>query len=131
MAYSLTSQIPTHMLRAYDIRGDVSELTADVIYSLGLSLGSEVIKQDETKIVIGRDGRLSSPTLIQALIQGLLETGCHIIDVGLVPTPVLYFATHFLKIASGVMLTGSHNPANYNGLKMVVKHIPLTEQRIL
>ena len=91
MPHSIIPHIPTHILRAYDIRGEVTELNEDVVYTLGLCLGSEVQDQGGHQIIVARDGRLSSPTLSQALIQGLIATGCEVIDLGLVPTPVLYF----------------------------------------
>lgn len=131
MPNHLPLSIPAHMLRAYDIRGETTELTEDVVYALGLSLGTEIQLQQSHQMVVGRDGRLSSPLLSKALIQGLIDTGCEVIDIGLVPTPVLYFALHFLNIRNGVMLTGSHNPANYNGLKITVNLTPLMEGKIV
>lgn len=109
------------MFRAYDIRGIVDvDLTEEAVHDIGLALGSEAQSQNETLIVVGRDGRLSGPKLIQALKEGILATGCDVMDIGVVPTPVLYFAAQTLGTGSGVMLTGSHNPVNYNGLKMVI-----------
>ncbi len=124
-------QIPAHLFRAYDIRGVVTnELTSDVVHDIGLAIGTlvqewaaekkELGQQDQQTVIVGRDGRLSGPSLIQALKEGLKNSGVNVIDIGLVPTPVLYFATKFLGSSSGVMLTGSHNPADYNGLKMVL-----------
>lgn len=113
--------ISPSIFRAYDIRGIVAEtLTAEVIYTLGLTIGSEAQVREQKKIIIGRDGRLSGLAFSQALAQGILDSGCDVIDIGAAPTPALYFATHYLQINSGVMLTGSHNPANYNGLKIVL-----------
>ena len=71
-------------------------------------------------MIVGRDGRLSGPDLSSALIAGLMETGCEVKDIGCVPTPVLYFATHYLDTQTGVIVTGSHNPPDYNGLKIVI-----------
>ena len=109
------------IFRAYDIRGVVTDaLTADVVREIGRAFGSEALAQDCQTVVIGRDGRLSGPSLIKALAEGLQSTGCDVIDIGMVPTPVLYFATHELGTGTGIMLTGSHNPPDYNGLKMMI-----------
>jgi phosphomannomutase/phosphoglucomutase len=119
--YKLTQNLPPHMFRAYDIRGVVGEgFTEDNIYTIGRAFGSEAAARDIHKIVVARDGRLSGPSLLAALIQGLVDSGIEVINIGAVPTPVLYFATHFFKTGSGVMLTGSHNPPDYNGLKMML-----------
>lgn len=112
---------PPEIFRAYDIRGIVGDtLTPETVYNIGRALGTAVLKINEKTIVIGRDGRLSGPSLIFALAQGILSTGCNVVDIGMVPTPVLYFATHHLKIPSGVIITGSHNPPDYNGLKIMI-----------
>lgn len=119
--YKTLTAISPIIFRSYDIRGIVDEsLTADAVYSIGRAIGSEAQARQQTRIILGYDGRLSSPQLSSALCQGLLNSGVDVIDIGAVPTPVLYFATHTLGIASGVMLTGSHNPSNYNGIKMVL-----------
>jgi len=113
--------IPSEIFRAYDIRGIVEEsLTTAIVEEIGRAIGTTVLERGETSVVVGRDGRLSGPSLQNALSAGILSTGCDLVDVGMVPTPVLYFATHYLKIPSGVMITGSHNPANYNGLKIMI-----------
>ena len=113
--------VPESIFRAYDIRGIVHEqLTPEVVKEIGRAIGSEAFERGEQTVVVARDGRLSGPMLIEALKQGLMESGRDVIDIGEVPTPVLYFATHFLETHSGVMLTGSHNPANHNGLKIVI-----------
>ncbi len=109
------------IFRAYDIRGVVGEtLTEEAVYQIGRAIGSEAQEQGQQSIVIARDGRTSSPALSAALQSGLRESGRDVIDIGMVPTPVLYFATHYLRTGSGVMVTGSHNPSNYNGLKIVL-----------
>ncbi|MGE3919922.1 MAG: phosphomannomutase/phosphoglucomutase [Gammaproteobacteria bacterium] len=124
-------QISPTIFRAYDIRGIFEEtLTTDAIYQIGLALGSEAKSRGINKIITGRDGRYSSPFLSLAFQQGILATGCDIIDIGAVPTPVLYFATHFLETNSGAMITGSHNPAEYNGIKMVLNGSTLTQKEI-
>jgi len=113
--------IDPSILRAYDIRGVVGEtLTPEVMRSLGQALGSEAADQDQPTVVVGYDGRQSSPELAEALIAGLQRAGRDVIDIGAVATPVLYFATHHLKTGAGVMVTGSHNPPAYNGLKMII-----------
>ena len=116
-----STPIEPSIFKAYDIRGIVDEsLTENAIYQIGLAYGSEAADRGEQKIYVARDGRLSGPALIKAFTQGLLDSGRDVIDVGMVPTPVLYFAAYHLGSGSGVMLTGSHNPPNYNGLKMVI-----------
>jgi phosphomannomutase / phosphoglucomutase len=113
--------ISDSIFREYDIRGVVGDtLSADIVKELGRAIGSEAFERGEQRIVVARDGRLSGPDLIEALKQGLVESGRDVIDIGEVPTPVLYFATNVLDASSGVMLTGSHNPKNYNGLKIVI-----------
>ena len=112
---------PQEIFKAYDIRGIVNEtLTADGVRLIGQALGSEAHARGLDAIVIGRDGRLSGPELAAALANGITSTGVNVVDIGRVPTPVTYFAAHQLGIGSCVSVTGSHNPPNYNGLKMVL-----------
>lgn len=119
------------IFRAYDIRGVIgSTLNEGVAELLGRALGSEIVERGLTEMVVARDGRLSGPALSAALIRGLRATGCNVIDLGPVPTPVLYFATHELNTGSGVMVTGSHNPPDYNGFKMMIGGETLAEQSI-
>jgi len=109
------------IFRAYDIRGVVTDvLTPDVVRQIGRAFGSESAARGHTNVAIGRDGRISGPDLSDALSEGLQSAGIDVIDVGMVPTPVLYFATHFLETGTGIMVTGSHNPPDYNGLKMMI-----------
>ncbi len=109
------------IFKAYDIRGIVDEsLTTDAVYWIGRALGAEAEARGEQHVYVARDGRLSGPKLIEALIRGLREAGRDVTDLGMVPTPVLYYAAYALGTGSGIMLTGSHNPPNYNGLKMVL-----------
>lgn len=109
------------IFRAYDIRGIVKDaLTPATVELIGRAFGSEAAERNQQRVVIARDGRLSSPELARALARGLQAAGRDVIDIGLVPTPVLYFATHQLNTGTGVMITGSHNPPDYNGLKMMV-----------
>ena len=109
------------IFRAYDIRGIVDEnLSADVVRVIGRAIGSEAVGRGIEALCIGYDGRHSSPGLADALARGIMSTGCNVINIGAVPTPVLYFSTFELQTGSGVMVTGSHNPANYNGLKIML-----------
>jgi phosphomannomutase/phosphoglucomutase len=119
------------IFRAYDIRGVLGKtLTAGVARQIGRAIGSEAQQRGLQEIVVGRDGRLSGPELAAALIEGLRAAGCNVIDIGAAPTPVLYFATYHLNAGSGVMVTGSHNPPDYNGFKIVLGGETLAEQAI-
>jgi len=114
-------KLSAEIFRAYDIRGVSGKtLTSAWVYEIGRAIGSEAEARGQQGIVVGRDGRTSSPELADALIRGLRASGRNVIDIGLVPTPVLYFATHHLNTGSGVMITGSHNGPEYNGLKIVL-----------
>jgi len=114
-------QLPAEIFKAYDIRGIVDKsLTADVVRQIGHALGSLALEQGQKAIAVGRDGRLSGPELSGALMDGICAAGCDAIDVGCVPTPVTYFAAYELGCHSCVSVTGSHNPPDYNGLKMVI-----------
>jgi phosphomannomutase/phosphoglucomutase len=113
--------IDASIFRAYDIRGIVDQtLTRSAVTQIGRAIGSEALQRGRNTIVVGRDGRLSGPDLSAALIEGMISTGCDVKDIGCVPTPVLYFATHYLDTQNGVVVTGSHNPPDYNGLKIVI-----------
>jgi phosphomannomutase/phosphoglucomutase len=115
------NQLPAEIFKAYDIRGIVDKsLTADVVRRIGHALGSLAAEQGQTAIAVGRDGRLSGPELAGALMDGICAAGIDAIDVGCVPTPVTYFAAYELGCNSCVSVTGSHNPPDYNGLKMVI-----------
>ncbi len=115
------SQLPAEIFKAYDIRGIVDKsLTADIVRRIGHALGSLAAEQGQKAIAVGRDGRLSGPELAGALMDGICAAGIDAIDVGCVPTPVTYFAAHELGCDSCVSVTGSHNPPDYNGLKMVI-----------
>ncbi|MCX7184806.1 MAG: phosphomannomutase/phosphoglucomutase [Nitrosospira sp.] len=113
--------LPNEIFKAYDIRGVVDKtLTAAIVEAIGHAIGSEARTRGLAAVAIGRDGRLSGPELAQALAKGLQKSGVNVVDVGMVATPMLYFAAHELCNYSGVMVTGSHNPPDYNGLKMVL-----------
>jgi len=129
--YQIPDTVPAEIFRAYDIRGIVGQtLSADIVYAIGRATATSARALDETAVYIARDGRLSGPELSQALAAGLSDGGVDVIDIGCVPTPVLYFATATTDIHSGVMLTGSHNPTDYNGLKIVLAGQTLTESRV-
>ncbi len=113
-------QLAPSIFKAYDIRGIVpATLTEDVARALGRAFGTVARTQGETTVAVGRDGRLSGPALAEALMQGLQDAGMQVIDIGMVTTPMLYFAASTL-CSSGIQVTGSHNPRDYNGFKMVM-----------
>ena len=116
-----TLSLPLEIFKAYDIRGIIDKtLTAEIVEHIGHALGSEARARHQNQFVIGRDGRLSGPGLVAALARGIAKSGCDVVDIGMVPTPVVYFAIQHLGAGSGVAVTGSHNPPDYNGLKMVI-----------
>jgi phosphomannomutase / phosphoglucomutase len=115
------SHVPPEIFKAYDIRGVVGrQLSAPTVELIGRALGTEVREAGGTAMAIGRDGRLSGPELSQALAHGVRSSGVDVHDIGMVTTPIAYFAAHHLGCGSAVAVTGSHNPPDYNGLKMVV-----------
>ena len=112
------------LFREYDLRGIVGDIIdEDVAYTLGLGYGSYVIDKGIHMVVVGHDNRVSSPSLSNALIRGILETGCNVVDLGLVTTPMFYFARYSLKLYAGIMITASHNSKEYNGFKMSFNEI--------
>ncbi|HEY6895613.1 MAG TPA: phosphomannomutase/phosphoglucomutase [Rhodanobacteraceae bacterium] len=123
--------IDRSIFRAYDIRGVVGEtLTPEIARVLGRAIGSEARERGLTEIVVGRDGRLSGPDLVGGLVDGLRSTGMDVIDLGAVPTPVVYFGCYHLNTGSGISVTGSHNPPDYNGFKIVLGGETLSEDAI-
>ena len=113
--------LPSEIFKAYDIRGVVGRtLTAPVVQTIGRALGSLACERKRDTIVVGRDGRLSGPELVGALSDGIRAAGVDVVDIGMVVTPMTYFAAVHLGTACSVMVTGSHNPPDYNGLKMVI-----------
>lgn len=113
--------LPQEIFKAYDIRGIVGKtLTPQIVEAIGHAIGSEAVARNQSAICIGRDGRLSGPELAAALARGIQKAGVNVIDVGMVATPMTYFAAYQLNTNSAVMVTGSHNPPDYNGLKMVL-----------
>ncbi len=116
-----TLSIPKEIFKAYDIRGIVGKtLTPEIVEAIGHALGSEARHRAQTEICVGYDGRLSGPELAAALSVGIRKAGVNVVNLGMVATPMVYFAAHHLKTNCGVMVTGSHNPPDYNGLKMVL-----------
>ncbi|MBF0191913.1 MAG: phosphomannomutase/phosphoglucomutase [Magnetococcales bacterium] len=117
------SAINPFIFREYDIRGVMGrDLSVELFRDLGRTFAAHLraeSRREGLSVAVGRDGRLSSPALAQGLIQGLVEGGMRAIDIGLAPTPALYFATYHLKTDAGIMITGSHNPSDHNGIKMM------------
>ena len=116
------SHVAAEIFKAYDIRGIVGKsLTAETVELVGRALGSEARRRGGTGISIGYDGRLSGPSFAKALARGIQSTGINVIDIGMVATPMVYFAAYHFSTGSAVMITGSHNPPDYNGIKMVIQ----------
>jgi len=125
------SHVAPEIFKAYDIRGIVGRnLTVEAVELIGRALGTEVRNAGGTAIAVGRDGRLSGPELAEALARGLLASGVDVHDVGMVTTPMAYFAAYHLRCDSAVAVTGSHNPPEYNGLKMVIAGTTLSGEAI-
>ena len=123
--------MPPALFQPYGIGGVFGEaFVADHVYDIGRAIGSEAGARGQQTLIVGRDGRDSSPEIRSALCKGLEASGRDVVDIGMVPTPVLYFATHFLGANSGVMITGSHSPANCNGLKIVIAGESLADDGI-
>jgi len=113
--------LPDDIFKAYDIRGIVGKtLTAPIVQAVGQALGTLAQERGRDTLVVGRDGRLSGPELAGALSTGIRASGANVVDIGMVTTPISYFAAHHLNTQCSVMVTGSHNPPDYNGLKMVI-----------
>lgn len=128
---SRLAELPAEIFKAYDIRGIVGNtFTPEIVERIGHALGSEARVRKQRTVAVGRDGRLSGSALVRALSSGLIKAGCDVVDVGMVPTPVLYFATYHLNTHSGISVTGSHNPPEYNGLKMVLAGETLAAEAI-
>jgi len=131
MTYEIVSNPSPEIFRAYDIRGIYPDvLNKNITYTLGLALGSLAQTQSQTSIIVGHDHRYSSHPLCHALCEGLRKTGIHVINIGQLATPLLYFATYFLKIPNGIMITGSHCEAQYNGFKMILGGKVLADEAI-
>ena len=132
LLHTPSTDFPRHVFRAYDIRGIAGEeINEPFAYQLGRALGTLALQAGEKILLVARDGRNSSELLQECLIEGILESGCNAVDLGLVPSPVLYFACAKGKnTSSGVMVTASHNPAEYNGFKMVLNGRPLADEKL-
>ena len=125
-------KVNSEIFRAYDIRGIVDEaLTEEGIFQIGKAIGTYIISEGRTSILTARDGRISGPKLLDQFQKGVMSSGCNVVDIGEVPTPLLYFSTFKTDISDGVMLTGSHNPKNYNGFKIVINDSPISGLEIL
>ena len=119
------------IFRAYDIRGVVGEtLTGEAVEQIGRAFAAAALAAGQQRVVVGGDGRASTDDLRPRLLDGLLRSGVDVVDIGCVPTPLLYYAAAVCKTGTGVMITGSHNPPEYNGLKMMIAGAPLTEECI-
>ena len=124
-------KVNSEIFRAYDIRGIVDEaLTEEGIFQIGKAIGSYIISEGRSSILTSRDGRISGPRLLNQFQKGVMSSGCNVVDIGEVPTPLLYFSTFKTNISDGVVLTGSHNPKNYNGLKIVINKKSMTSEKI-
>jgi phosphomannomutase / phosphoglucomutase len=124
-------KIDRDVFRAYDIRGIIGQqLDENAFYSVGKALACRLVALERTNIVVARDGRLTSQALSNALTQGLLDSGINVFDLGEVTSPIMYYATNISGIDSGVMITGSHNPSDYNGIKMVLAGTTLAHDDI-
>ena len=125
-------EVNQHIFRTNDIRGVAyKDLTEELVIKLGKSLGSEALERGVKDFVIGRDGRLSSPDMYEWLSGGVLSTGCNVINIGIVTSPMFYHSTFVLESASGVVITGSHNPGEYNGFKVVFNNQSTSSEEIV
>ncbi len=131
-SYKYPKQVPEDYFRTYDIRGAVclEGINEEVAYVIGLALGTMAQSHQVKQVIVGRDGRLSGPSLKQAVMTALRETGCDVLDIGVVSTPMLYFATNRLSTNTGVMITASHNPRDHNGFKIVMNGQTLSTQGV-
>jgi phosphomannomutase len=128
----MTHEFHPTTLREYDIRGIIGETLGEAdAYAIGRGFGTRVVRAGGSRVAVGYDGRLSSPILEAALVKGLNESGVHVLRVGEGPTPMLYYAEAVLNVDGGIQITGSHNPANYNGFKLVLQHGPFFGADIL
>ena len=132
MEHEETAPVSQGIFRAYDIRGIVGQdLTPEILYWIGRALGAEVKERGFSKLSLAWDGRLSSPSLSAELQRGVLEAGCDVISLGAQPTGLLYFATHELDTPCGAVVTGSHNPAEFNGVKIVIDRHTLAQEELM
>ncbi|MCF8124877.1 MAG: phosphomannomutase, partial [Desulfotignum sp.] len=119
----------TGIFREYDIRGVAGiDILDDDVKNIGKAFGTMLHHQNKHKVSVGRDCRLTSAAYADLLIEGILSTGCDVVDIGLCPTPVLYFSIHHLDLEGGAMVTASHNPPEYNGFKLMSSHDSIHSQ---
>jgi phosphomannomutase/phosphoglucomutase len=127
----MTSEVNPRIFRQYDVRGTVDEdLTEEVVEKLGQGYGAYVVNRGAGRVSVGYDARLSSPRFRDALVQGMTSTGLDVVDIGMVPTPTLYFSLFHLEVDGGVMITGSHNPPEFNGFKLALGRTTLYGEEI-
>ena len=128
-----SSTIDATIFRAYDIRGIVGEnLTPEIVRAIGSAFGAELRERsDNHTATIGRDGRASSPGYLVALAEGLCQSGIDVIDLGLVPTPLVHYGASKRNTGAAIVVTGSHNPPSYNGLKFALGHLPFSGRALL
>jgi phosphomannomutase/phosphoglucomutase len=127
----VAASVPAEIFRAYDIRGVVGrDLTPGLMRDIGRAVGTEASASGDQTVIVGRDTRRSGPQLTEALVEGVRASGCDVLNLGVVPTPLLYFATRYRGEASGAMVTASHNPEEYNGLKVVIGGNSLAGDRV-
>ena len=120
-----------NIFRRYDIRGVVDKsLTREIIYNIGKAYAAQLIENGEQKAIVAHDVRLSSPGFAREFSAALLESGIDVVSIGMVPTPVAYFAVHHLEITNAAIITGSHNPSHYNGIKLIVNGLPLHSEKL-
>ena len=123
--------ISKDIFRAYDIRGKYpEEINSDVFNQIGLALATKISSKNSDSVIICRDGRISSKELADSLVDALVKCGVRVIDIGELPTPLMNFSLHKLRIKNGLMITGSHNPKNYNGVKMVIDNLTIYGEHI-
>ncbi len=125
-------KITESIFREYDIRGEYPrQINEDVVKEIARAIAYKCIELDIKEICIGRDGRLSGKTLLDSMVEGLLESGLNVINIDLTTSPLLYFAAKKNKFKSGIMITGSHNPKNHNGIKLVIDDNPISGNEVL
>ena len=132
LEFNIPEKVPEGIFRTYDIRGeaDAAGVSPGIAYAIGLVFGSMVKETGAHEVIVGRDGRLTGLELTQALVAGLCQSGCDVIDIGQLPTPLVYFATKTLSANSGIMVTASHNPGHHNGFKSVLDGVTLSTEGV-
>ncbi|KPC54492.1 Phosphomannomutase/phosphoglucomutase [Amantichitinum ursilacus] len=126
----MMAQIDRTLFKAYDVRSTVDKLTPQAAYYIGRAAGTMAVRAGHTRFAVGRDGRLSSPVLADQLIKGLVECGLHVLDLGLAATPMMYYAALYRADGCGAVVTGSHNPPDYNGIKIMDGGVTVGDARL-